>query len=123
MDFWCPQSQRPTKKDDKDSKDYEKNKSSQNLSANASSSGTQFFPAQPKKDQNSCSCQGRPQQQGQGQNTPATGVNATAVRKDKNKDKDKKDLSNIEYYTYKKAITPTSAPKRSQKTSVGLDDL
>ena len=28
MDSWCPQGQRPTKKDDKDSKNYEKNKSS-----------------------------------------------------------------------------------------------
>ena len=41
MDFWCPQGQRPIKKQDKDSTDYEKNKFSQNLLTNASSSGTQ----------------------------------------------------------------------------------
>ena len=41
MDYWCLWGQQPTKKDDKDSRDYEKNKSSQNPLANASSSGTQ----------------------------------------------------------------------------------
>ena len=101
MDSRCPQGQRPTKKEDKDSRDYEKNKSSQNPPTNASSSGTQSSPAQPKKEQNSRSRQGGSRQQGQGQNTPATGVNATAVRKDKDKDKHKKDLSNIECYTCK----------------------
>ena len=50
IDSWCPQGQRPTKKDDKDSRDYEKNKSSQNPPANTSSSGTQSSPTQPKKD-------------------------------------------------------------------------
>ena len=94
-------SQRPTRKDDKDSKDFEKNKSSQNLSTNAISSGTQSSPAQPKKKQNSRFRQGKPQQQGQGQITPATCVNATAVRNNKDKNKDKKDLSNIECYTCK----------------------
>ena len=45
MDSRCPRGQRPTKKEDKDSRDYEKNKSSQNPLANASSSGTQSSPA------------------------------------------------------------------------------
>ena len=45
MDSWCPQGQQSTKKDDKDSKDYKKNKFSQNPPANASLSGTQSFPA------------------------------------------------------------------------------
>ena len=99
MDSRCPRGQRPTKKEDKDSRDYEKNKSSQNPPTNTSSSGTQSSPAQPKKEQNSRSCRREPRQQSQGQNTPTTGVNATAVRKDK--DKDIKDLSNIECYTCK----------------------
>ena len=30
IDSWCPWDQRPTKKDDKDFRDYKKNKSSQN---------------------------------------------------------------------------------------------
>ena len=101
MDFQCSQGQRPTKKEDKDSRDYEKNKSSQNRPANASLSGTQSSLVQPKKEYNSRSCRRGPQQQGQGQNTLATDVNATAVRKNKDKDKDKKDLSNIECYTCK----------------------
>ena len=101
MDSWCFRGQRPTKKEDKDFRDFEKNKSSQNLLANASSSGTQSSPAQPKKEQSSRSCQRESWQQGQGQNTPATGVNAIVVRKDKDKDKGKKDLSNIKYYTCK----------------------
>ena len=101
MDSRCPRGQRPTKKEDKDSRDYEKNKSSQNPPTNTSSSGTQSSPAQPKKEQNSRSRQGGSRRQGQGQNTPATGVNATAIKKEKDKDKDKKDLSNIECYTCK----------------------
>ena len=64
IDSQCPRGQRPTKKEDKDSKDFEKNKSSQNLPANASLSGTESSPAQPKKEQNSCSRRGRSQQQG-----------------------------------------------------------
>ena len=40
IDSWCSQDQQSTKKDDKDSKDYNKNKSSQNSPANISSSGT-----------------------------------------------------------------------------------
>ena len=101
MNSWCPWGQWSTKKDDKDSRDFEKNKSSQNLLANASLCGTQSSPTQPKKNQNSHPCQREPQQQGQSQNTPVIGVNATAIRKNKDKDKDKKDLSNIECYTYK----------------------
>ena len=116
MDSRYSRGQQPTKKDDKDSRDYEKNKSSQNPPANTSSSGTQSSLAQPKKDQNSYSCQGKPQQQGQGQNTPATGVNATVIRKDKNKDKDKKNLSNIECYTYKqKGYYANKCPKKEPK--------
>ena len=114
MDSQCPRGQRPTKKEDKDSRDYKKNKSSQNLSTNTSSSGTQSSLAQPKKEQNSRSRQGGPRRQGQGQNTPATGVNATAVRKDK--DKDKKDLSNIECYTYKqKGHYANKCPEKEPK--------
>ena len=101
IDSQCPCGQQPTKKEDKDSKDFKKNKFSQNLPANASSSGTQSSPAQPKKEQNSHFRRGGFWQQSQGQNTPATSVNATDVRKDKDKDKDKKDLSNIECYTCK----------------------
>ena len=62
MDSQCPCGQQPTKKEDKDSRDYKKNKSSQNSLTNASSSRTQFFPAQPKKEQNSCSRRERFQQ-------------------------------------------------------------
>ena len=114
IDTQCPQGQRPTKKEDKDSRDYEKNKSSQNPPTNTSSSGTQAFPAQPKKEQNSRSRQGRPQRQGQGQNTPATSVNATAVKKDK--DKDKKDLSNIECYICKqKGHYANKCPEKEPK--------
>ena len=114
MDSRCPQGQRPTKKEDKDSRDYEKNKSSQNPPTNTSSSGTQASPAQPKKEQNSRSRRGKPRQQGQGQNTPATGVNATAVRKDK--DKDKKNLSNIECYTCKqKGHYANKCPEKEPK--------
>ena len=124
MDFWCSWGQQLTKQDDKDFRDYEKNKFSQNPPANSSSNRTQSSLAQPKKDQNSHSCQGRPWQQGQGQNTPTTSVNATAVKKDKDKDKDKKDLSNIECYTCKqKGHYTNKCPKKSQKTSVGLDNL
>ena len=101
MDFWYLWGQRPTKKDDKDFRNYEKKKSSQNPPANASSSKTQSSPAQSKKDQNSYSRQEKPRQQGQGQNTLAIGVNDTAIKKNKDKDKDKKNLSNIECYTYK----------------------
>ena len=57
MNFWCPQGQRPTKKDDKDFKNFEKNKSSQNPPANSLSSGTQSSPSQLKKERNSCSRQ------------------------------------------------------------------
>ena len=114
MDSWCPQGQRPTKKEDKNSRDYEKNKSSQNPPTNASSSGTQSSPAQPKKEQNSRSRRGGSRRQGQGQNTPATGVNATAVRKDK--DKDKKNLSNIECYTCKqKGHYTNKCPEKEPK--------
>ena len=63
VDFWCSRGQRPTKKDDNDFKDFEKNKSSQNPPANALSSGTQSSPTQPKKEQNNCFCQGKPRQQ------------------------------------------------------------
>ena len=124
MDSRCPWDQQPTKKDDKDSKDYKKNKSSQNLLANVSLSGTQSSPAQPKKDQNSRSHRERLQQQSQGQNTPATSINATAVRKDKDKDKDKKNFSNIECYTCKqKGHYTNKYLKKKLKTSVGLGDL
>ena len=100
MDSWCPQGQRPTKKDDTDSRDFEKNKSSKNSLANVLSSGTQSSSAQPaKKDQNSRLCQGETWQQHQGQNTLATSVKVTAIKKNKDKDKDKKNLSNIECYT------------------------
>ena len=116
MDFQCPRGQRPTKKENKDSRDYEKNKSSQNLPANTSSSGTLSSPAQPKKDQNSRSCQGEPWQQGQSQNTLATDVNTTVVRKDKDKDKDKKDFSNIECYTCKqKSHYANKCPEKEPK--------
>ena len=55
MDFRCLQGQQPTKKDDKDSRDFEKNKSSQNPLVNASLSEIQSSAVQPKKDQNSYS--------------------------------------------------------------------
>ena len=116
MDSRCPRGQRPTKKEDKNSRDYEKNKSSQNLPTNASSSGTQSSPAQPKKEQNSRSHRGESRRQGQGQNTPATGVNATAIRKDKDKDKDKKDLSHVECYTCKqKGHYANKCPEKEPK--------
>ena len=116
MDSRYPRGQRPIKKEDKDSRDYEKNKFSQNPPTNTSSSGTQSSLAQPKKEQNSRSRRGEPRRQGQGQNTPATGVNATAVRKDKDKDKDKKDFSNIEYYTCKqKDYYANKCPKKEPK--------
>ena len=101
MDSQCLWGQQSTKKDDKDSSNYKKNKFSQNPPANVLSSRTQSSPAQPKKEQNSRSHQVGPWQQGQGQNIFATGVNATAVRKDKDKNKNKKNLSNIECYTCK----------------------
>ena len=104
MDFRYLQGQQPIEKNDQDSRNFEKNKSSQNLPTNASLSGTQSSPTQPKKDQNSYSCQGKPQQQGQGQNTPTTGVNVTAIRKNKDRNKNKKDLSNIECYSYKQKV-------------------
>ena len=56
MNFQYSRGQRPIKKDDKDSKGNVKNKFSQNSSTNASSNGTQSFPAYPKKDQNTCFC-------------------------------------------------------------------
>ena len=116
MDSRCSRVQRPTKKEDKDSRDYKKNKSSQNPPINASLSGTQSSPAQPKKEQNSRFRQERSRRQGQGQNTPATSVNATAVRKNKNKDKDKKDFSNIECYTCKqKGHYANKCPKKELK--------
>ena len=116
MDSRCLRGQRPTKKEDKDSRDYEKNKSSQNPPTNASSSGTQSSLAQPKKEQNSRSRRGGSRRQGQGQNTPATGVNATAVRKDKDKDKDKKDLSHVECYTCKqKGHYANKCPEKEPK--------
>ena len=116
MDFQYLQSQRPTKKDDKDSRNYEKNKFSQNLPANASSNGTQSSLPQPKKDQNSRFCQGKPQRQGQGQNTLATGINATTIKKDKDKNKDIKNLSNIECYTCKqKSHYANKYPKKEPK--------
>ena len=81
-----------------------------------SSSGTQSSPEQPINDQNNCSCQGEPQWQGQGQNTPATSINTTAIRKEKDKNKDKKNLSNIEYYTYKqKSHYTNKCPKKEPK--------
>ena len=114
IDSRYPRGQQPTKKKDKDSRDYKKNKSSQNPPTNTLSSGTQFSPAQPKKEQNSRFHRGGPRRQGQGQNTPATGVNATAVRKDK--DKDKKDLSNIECYTCKqKGHYANKCPEKEPK--------
>ena len=116
MDFQYSQGQRPTKKDDKNFRDFEKNKFSQNLPANALSSGTQSSPAQPKKDQNSCFCWGEPKWQSQGQNTLAIGINATAVRKNKDKDKNKKDFSNIKCYTCKqKDYYANKCPKKEPK--------
>ena len=116
MDSQCPQGQRPTKKDDKDFRDFEKNKSSQNPLANILSSGTQSSPAQPKKEQNSRSRREKPQQQSQGQNTPVTGVNTTVVRKNKDKDKDKKNFSNIKWYTYKqKSYYANKCPEKEPK--------
>ena len=116
IDSQCPQGQRPTKKEDKDSRDYEKNKSFQNPPTNALSNGTQSSPTQPKKEQNSRSCRGGSRRQGQGQNTPATGVNATAIKKDKDKDKDKKNLSNIECYTCKqKGHYANKCPEKEPK--------
>ena len=116
IDSQCLWGQRPTKKDNKDSRNYKKNKFSQNPPANASSSRTQSSPTQPKKDQNSRFCQEGPRRQSQDQNTPATGVNATAVRKNKDKDKDKKDLSNIECYTCKqKGHYVNKYPKKEPK--------
>ena len=50
MDSQCPQGQRPTKKEDKDSKDYKKNKFSQNPPTNTLSSETQSSLAQLKKE-------------------------------------------------------------------------
>ena len=116
MDSWCFQGQRPTKKNNKDSRDFKKNKSSQNPPANASSSGTQSLLAQPEKDQNSHFCQREPHRQGQGQNTHIISVNATTIRKDKDKNKDKKELSNIEYYSCKqKGFYANKCPEKELK--------
>ena len=115
----CLQGQQPTKKDDKGSRDFEKNKPSQNLIANtsSSSSGTQFSLAQLiKKDQNNCFCWVKLccQGQSQDQNIPTIDINATAIRKNKNKDK--KDLANIKYYNYKQKDHYTNKyPKKEPK--------
>ena len=128
MDSQCLWEQQLTKKDDKDSRDFEKNKSSQNPLANTSlllSSENQSLLVQAiKKEQNIRSCRGKLccQGQDQGQNTPTTSVNAIVIRKDK--DKDKKDLANNSAtIVSRRFIMPTSVPKRNQKTSGSLDNF